>query len=67
MDSGLEGTVALVCLLGHHSCVRDAGVKNKPVEAEIGEECWVQSPLDAVALMTTQHPRMGAALGIIAL
>ena len=49
VDGDLEGTVALVRLLGHSSCVGNAGIKNKPVNAEVGKECWVESPQAAVA------------------
>ena len=62
-DSGLEGTIALICLLGHRSPVGDAGVKNKPVEAEAGEECWVQSLQAAVTFDDDPTSRHGSGVG----
>jgi hypothetical protein len=49
-DGGLEGTVALVCLLGDDSCIGSAGVKDEPMEAEVGEECGVEPSWAAITL-----------------
>ena len=48
-DGGLKGTVALIRFLHHGSCVGNAGVKDEPVEAEVGEEGRIEYSRAAVA------------------